>query len=159
MPPCMCRCSLAPCCSAVHYAAANGHYDVVDFLLGHLDPSEYNAENDEGGGCGHGKPGASWWPRQVQRISWPGRPCLSADRVCCAMIVGVATPFFRAAEEDHAEILRLLMDEGAKTTIASQGLLPVHAAARRGHVQATQFLLAINAAHLTATTAEGENVL
>jgi len=49
-----------------------------------------------------------------------------------------ATAFFRAAEEDHVEVLRLLMEEKVNMNKTSQGLLPIHAAARRGHIEATQ---------------------
>jgi len=33
----------------VHYAAGNGHYDIVDYLMDHVPLPERNAENDEGG--------------------------------------------------------------------------------------------------------------
>jgi len=36
------------------------------------------------------------------------------------------------------EVLRLLMEEKVNMNKTSQGLLPIHAAARRGHIEATQ---------------------
>lgn len=115
----------------LHYAAMNGHPDVVSYLLRQADPTATDMD-----GYTPLMHAIHQGHLETVRIFVTGRITLEPTSVSNDLI-----PLSLACQYGRVEVARLLLQCGAKVLPNSEGLYPQHFAAKAGHETICQLLV------------------